>query len=63
MGEPQVVHPRAASLALATDRIAETNLSETGRTRFDVTGLRVFEQFKLPAPSKTLQARALKSAL
>jgi hypothetical protein len=28
MGEPQVVHPRAASLPLAAGRSAETDLSE-----------------------------------
>ena len=47
MGEPQVVHPRAAALALATGRIAETDLPETGRPRLDVTRFRVVEQFKL----------------
>ena len=50
VGEPQVVHPRSASLSLATGRIAETDLSEASRSRLDVSGLRVFEQCELQSP-------------
>jgi len=45
---------RAASLTLATRRIAETDLSETRRARLDVTGLGVVEQFKLQPPQGRL---------
>jgi hypothetical protein len=41
MGQSEIMHPRSASLALATARIAETDLSETGGRRLDVAGFGV----------------------
>ena len=60
MGEPQIVHPRAASLSLATGRIAETDLAEAARSRLDVPGLGVVEQCELQSPQRVPAVRAFR---
>ena len=57
MGEPQVVRAGAAALSFPPRRVAEADLAETARNRFDVASFGIVEQFKLQPSQRLFKAK------